>query len=153
MSNDIPIQNVAVIADPSTLSMSSHGSITGVIAIRTENTFFPEARWRDFPVVILGWWLAPVSRIVAGTSRVWECRFMDGPLSLHLEQQNSDAWTLQGRHSGHTEVTATISCRAFIHSLLEAAQHLAQECRQRGWTNRDIETLESEIRRIKSDVP
>jgi hypothetical protein len=152
VSTDISIQKVAVEVDVSTLAMSSHSSITGVVAIRTDDAFFPEARWSDFPVVILSWWFEPVSRILAGTSRVWECRFMDGPLSVRLEQQHDDAWILRGLHSGRTEFTATVSCRAFIRSLLEAARQILRECRQRGWQSRDIEALDSEVRRIQYDA-
>ncbi|MBI3415997.1 MAG: hypothetical protein HY043_11915 [Verrucomicrobia bacterium] len=152
MSTDISNQKVAVEVDASTLAMSSHGSITGVLAIRTDGAFFPEARWSDFPVVVLGWWLEPVSRILAGTSRVWECKFMDGPLSVRLEQQHGDVWTLLGLHSGRTEFTATVSCRAFIRSLVEAARQILRECQQRDWQSRDIETLDSEVRRIQHDV-
>ena len=152
MSTDISIQKVAVEVDASTLAMSSHGSITGVVAIRTNDAFFPEARWSDFPIVILGWWFEPVSRILAGRSRVWECKFMDGPLSVRLEQQRDDVWTLLGLHSGRIEFTATVSCRAFIRSLLEAASQILRECRQRGWQSREVETLDSEVRRVQDDV-
>jgi len=152
VSTDVLIQMVTVEVDASTLAMSSHGSITGVVAVRTDGAFFPAARWSDFPVVLLGWWFEPVSRILAGTSRVWECRFMDGPLSVRLEQQHDDVWTLLGLHSGRIEFSATVSCQAFVRSLLEAARQILRECRQRGWQSRDIEALDSEVRRIQDDV-
>lgn len=152
MSTDTSIQKVAVEVDASTLTMSSYGSITGVVTIRVGSAAFPEARWNDFPVVVLSWWFEPVSRILASTSRVWECRFMDGPFSLRLELQNDDAWTLLGFHAGHVEFTATVSCRAFIRSLLEAARQILRECRQRGWQSRDIETLDTAVRRIQHDA-
>jgi hypothetical protein len=152
MSTDISIQKVAVEVDASTLTMSSHGAITGVVAIRADSVSFPEARWSDFPVVIFSWWFEPVSRILAGTSRAWECRFMDGPFSVRLEQQHDDAWTLLGLHAGRVEFTATVSCRAFVHSLLEAARQILRECRQRGWQSRDIETLDSAVRGIQHDA-
>jgi hypothetical protein len=152
MSIDTPIQQVAVEVDASTLAMSSHGLITGVVRVRAGSASFPDAHWSDFPVVILSWWFEPVLRILAGTSRVWECRFMDGPCSVRLEQQHGDAWTLLGLHSGRVEFTATVSCRAFIHSLLETARQILRECRQRSWQSRDIEALDSAVRSIQHDV-
>ena len=77
---------------------------------------------------------------------------MDGPFSVRLEQKHDDAWTLLGLHADRVEFTATVSCRAFIHSLLEAARQILRECRQRGWQSRDIETLDSAVRSIQHDA-
>jgi hypothetical protein len=152
VSTDTSIQKVAVEVDASTLAISSCGSITGIVAIRAGNAAFPEALWSDFPVVILSWWIEPVPRILAGTSHIWECRFMDGPFSARLEQQHNDAWTLLGFNAGRVEFTATVSCRAFVHSLLEAARQILGECQQRGWQNRDIEALDSAVRNSQHDA-
>jgi hypothetical protein len=131
--------------DTLTLERSSLGSITGVVTIWTDATAFPNTRWSDFPVVILGWWLEPVCQILLGKTRVLECRFMDGPFSVRLEQQHDDTWILLGLHDGRIEFTATVSCRAFIHSLLDAARQVLRECQQRGWQSRDIEKLGSAV--------
>ncbi|HVK59611.1 MAG TPA: hypothetical protein VM735_12580 [Candidatus Kapabacteria bacterium] len=114
------IQNVMVEVDVSSLERSSTGSVTGVVFIRAGDVSFPEVRWSDFPVVSMSWWLEPVSRILVGKSRVWECRFMDGPFTARLEQQHGDTWALSLIHSGRVEFVATVSCRAFISSLLDA---------------------------------
>ena len=150
MNVNKPVQKVELEADTSTLEISSHGTITGIIAIRVGETLFPGANWSDFPVVILIWWLEPVSRILQGKSRVWECRFMDGPFLARLEQQSEDIWKLSGFHNEHIEFTAAISCREFIHSLLRVANLVLSECNKRGWTNRDTEALGSAIRIIST---
>lgn len=77
---------------------------------------------------------------------------MDGPFSAHLEQQQDDMWTLRGLCSDRVELAATVSCRAFISGLLDASRQILRECLQRGWESRDIESLESEVRRIQHDV-
>src|SRR5688572_3706114 len=96
----------------------SDGSIAGVVSVRGIDRCFPSGDWSDFPVVILAWWLEPVSRILEGKSNFWECRFMDGPLILRLVQQAGDSWLMTGAHNSRVEFKATISCRAFIDSLL-----------------------------------
>jgi hypothetical protein len=143
------IQEVVVVVDTTTLDRSSHDSITGVVAIRADGVSFPDARWSDFPVVILSWWLEPISRILHGTTRIWECRFMDGPLSIRLQQEHEDSWTLTGLRDSRLELTARVSCRAFIRSLLGAGHQILRECRQRSWQGRDIEALDSAVRTIE----
>ena len=146
------IREAIVELDLSTLRRSEHGSVTGVVAIRADGGTFPEVRWNDFPVVILSWWLEPVSRILQGTTRVWECRFMEGPLSVRLEQRRGDTWSLVGFRNSRVEFTATVSCRAFIRSLLDAACQILRECQHRGWQSRDIETLGSAVWTIQYNV-
>lgn len=41
------------------------------------DNFFPEEKWDDFSVVILGWWLREASCIKSGRRLVFD--FMDGP--------------------------------------------------------------------------
>jgi len=152
MNANAPIQKAVVEVDTSTLERSSHGSITGVVSVRVDNTSFPDTSWSDFPVVILSWWLEPVSRILQGKTRVWNCRFMDGPISVRLEQQHDDTWTFLGLRGELVEFTVKVSCRAFIHSLLDASRRILEECKRRGWQSRDIEILDSAVRTIHNDA-
>jgi len=69
-----------------------------------------------------------------------------------LQQQHDDTWSLVGLRDSRVEFTATVSCRAFIRSLLDAARLILAECQQRGWQSRDIETLDSAVRMIQYDV-
>jgi len=146
MSAARSVQKITIEVDPSTLAISTSGSITGVIAIRTSDIVFPEAGWSDFPVVILSWWLEPVAQILAGNSKVWDCRFMDGPYSLRLEKEQNDIWMLRGLYDRRTvEFTATVSLAAFLNRLLSVAQKVLRESRKRGWQNTDIKNLGSAI--------
>ena len=141
------LQSVAIKVDTATLSMSSLGSITGVIAFCESNLWFPSLNWRDFPVVILAWWLEPVPRIIQRKTQVWECRFMDGPLFLELAEQKDDIWSMTGSRNDSVEFDATVSCQSFIRTLLSAAREVLGTCSQRGWQNRDIEVLSSNLKR------
>ena len=143
-------QEVAVKVDTSTLAMSSSGSITGVVAISVSGNFFPAPNWDDFPVVILNWWLEPLSRILDGRSNLWNCRFMDGPVLMQIMQLEDDLWCVTGLHNDSVEFKAKISCRVFIQSLLYAAREVLAACINRGWKSRDIDNLASTLREIDS---
>jgi hypothetical protein len=151
MSKDT-IQETQVIVAPNSLEMSPHGSLTGIITIRAGSACFPDEHWNDFPVVILSWWLKSVPQILSGKTHVWNCTSMDGPFSFHLEQQHEDTWTLLGLHDGRIKFTATVSCRVFILSLLDAAHQVLRECQERGWQSRDIEALDSAVRTVQREV-
>lgn len=146
-----PIQPVTVKVDPATLAQSSSGSITGLIVVQSGEASFPDPHWDDFPITILAWWLEPVPRILKGKTRSWECLFMDGPCSLQLEQEHDDAWKLTGLRNSNVQLTATVSCREFIHSVLQAARLILHECHQRNWQSRDIDTLASAVRTVERD--
>ena len=77
---------------------------------------------------------------------------MDGPLILRLVQQAGDSWLMTGAHNSRVEFKATISCRAFIDSLLGAARAVLATCVQRGWKNHDIDNLASTLRRMELEV-
>jgi hypothetical protein len=140
------VQSVSIKVDTATLSMSPYGSITGVIALCEANRWFPSVSWRDFPVVILAWWLEPVPQIIRRKTKIWECRFMDGPLLLELTQQKDDIWTMTGSDNDCVAFKATVSCQAFIRRLLSVGCEVLSSCRQRGWQNRDMEILASNLK-------
>ena len=150
--NTITFKKAIVEVDTSTLERSSNRSITGIITIRAGGVSFPDTRWYDFPVIILSWWLEPVSSVLQDKTRVWNCRFMDGPISVRLEQQHEDSWTLLGLRNDRVEFTTSVSCRAFIDSLLETARQVLRECQRRGWQSRDVQTLDSAVKAIEYDM-
>jgi len=126
--------------------------VTGIVFIRVGGVSFPGDHWSDFPIVILGWWLEPVSRILHGKTHLWECRFMDGPYMARLEKHSEDVWNFTGLRDGRTEYTERIACRSFIQSLLEAARQILDACKKRGWQDRDIDVLESAVRTIEHAI-
>jgi hypothetical protein len=145
-------QEVFVEVDIATLAMSARGSITGVVFIRGTDRSFPASDWSDFPVVILDWWLEPVSQILQRKTKTWMCRFMEGPLTMQLTQQDGDSWLLTGANNGCTEFEAAVSCRTFIRSLLGAAREILTACGQRRWSNADIDKLASTLKRLELEA-
>jgi hypothetical protein len=87
---------VDVLVDTDSLHQSSSRSrsITAGIWWRTNETPFPEERWSDFAVVVLGWWIeAALGLLDYGGTAVF--RFMDGPFAVRASAPSrSDTWIL-----------------------------------------------------------
>jgi len=131
-----------VLVEKQTLHRSQRGSITGVIAVRAGGIVFPEDRWSDFPVVVLGWWINECRRIrTGGTAR---CQFMDGPYRFSIRITG-------GANEAEIELPAANSAplRVDLADVLEeirgAARVILATCDAAGWNSTDIETLRSRV--------
>jgi hypothetical protein len=151
LSNSLQLDDVVIELKASTLK-SRDRSITGGIALRVADLVFPQIGWRDFPVVILSWWLESTSKLAYGRSHVCECRFMDGPFFFRLARQDENTWTLAGFEGKCVKFTAKISRQAFLQNLLAAADKALEECKRRGWKGRDIDVLEAAARAASDDL-
>jgi hypothetical protein len=145
-------ENATVEVDTSTLSLSSFGSITGVVFIRSESACFPEEGWNDFAVTILGWWLEPLPRILQKKTRQWDLRFMDGPCTARLTQERGDTWSLASLHNDRQVFKVPVSCLGFITSLIRAARTLLAACEKRGWQTPEMDHLASTVRMLQSQI-
>ena len=83
---------IEIIADISSLMRNTMGSITGRIFLRGPTGDFPTNQWCDFPVVILGWWIAGLTSVAVGDARLFQGLFMDG--SVRFRRQT------RGEHIG-----------------------------------------------------
>jgi hypothetical protein len=126
-----------------TLYRSSSGSITGEIYFSVDGAAFPEEKWSDFPVVILGWWLEALGALRAGERRV-ELDFMDGPYTLRVSSDSGDALSLEftrnGNACGFPELR--VEHDSFLRELLLRSAELISHCKAHGWDSRDIRLLE-----------
>ena len=147
MSANSSIQEAIIKVDVQTLGGSLHGSVTGVVRIWIAGVLFPEKQWSDFPIIILSWWLKPVPQIQLGAARDWEWLFMDGPYSIQLRQHRGDDWILEALQAECVVLTAKVSCRAVIRSLLDAAALVLRDCNDRGWQGGEISELDLAVQR------
>jgi len=130
-----------VIIEPSSLDRAAGGGITGRLALRVGDTWFPDPQWHDFPVVVLAWWLRELTRPLSASGAAARCRFMEGPLAFKVVRQTPGGWSVvlvEGtrEHSG-TEIDGA----ALIRSISTAADRLLAECARRGWRGEDVEDL------------
>ncbi len=70
--------------DPQSAARSGAGRVIGVIGVRCDNRFFPSNGWRDFPIIILGWWASSIVSFLSNSETEVELPFMDGPYRLRV---------------------------------------------------------------------
>jgi hypothetical protein len=132
--------------DTATLDLSRQGLPgTGNIHLSFGNLDFPETEWSDFVIVILGWWLEAVTRLLDDGTGVL-LRFMDGPLGVMLEPTSQvDRWRATARRNDvpypDLPEGMEISRLELIASLREAARTVLDECNRRGVESPDIQEL------------
>ena len=126
------------------LTISEHGSIWGEIRCRfSGDQHFPEARWTDFVVVVLGWWLESIVTLVDGRERNATIRFMDGPFKVNVFAKRLDSWgaeLVEGRVAGDQVLhRVEFAPDSFIDSLIQASDETVEACAENGWTTDAID--------------
>jgi hypothetical protein len=141
---------VDIIVVPSSLNRLATGNVTGQVFLRGAAGDFPETGWSDFPVVILGWWIAGLADVVARREPSYQGLFMDGPFAFVVERGSGAAGRLAWGTHGEETTQGIINLDTFLRSAVAAGRLLAEVCHGRQWNNRDLENLERAIAR--SDV-
>lgn len=70
------------------LTETHSGELTARISVSVDDWCFPEAEWRDFVLVLLGWWASAIRDLHVHGSAV--LNFMDGPFQVRLNQEPGD---------------------------------------------------------------
>ena len=110
------------------------GSVTEVIFLELEGSAFPERRWSDFPVIILGWWTHAWLQLEVPSRREVQWRFMDGPYAATL-----------------TKGAGTVRSAQVYTCLLEAAERVVAHCDEGRMTSRDLELLRGNMSSLKAN--
>ena len=128
------------------LGRSKSGVVHGPIYLLVDDLSFPDSRWTDFVVVILGWWCRALSRIVDGDGGPIEVRFMEGPYLVELGPLDSGLLHLALVEAGTKRRylrQAEVEIVPLIRSILSAADQLLAQCKARGWWSTDEDNLET----------
>jgi hypothetical protein len=134
--------DVDVVTDRATVSKSAHGAITGVVAIRLGDVCFPDSRWNDFIVVVLGLWARQASVLRDGDPARFE--FMDGPYSVVARPGSgmSQLECLRGTGDGAAILeTREVPTSDLVAAIMRASRETLAICEQNGWKSSDTETL------------
>ncbi|XYH96920.1 hypothetical protein ACMHYB_55640 [Sorangium sp. So ce1128] len=150
MSQETPILSINV--DVATLSLVRHGPITGDIFIQYGDTPFPEARWSDFPAVILSWWCHAATRLTEASHRE-KFLFMDGSFCFDISKQQDGTWYVRC----FDDVVPTkcpiiqggFERLAFIESLMAAADSVARASAARAWKANDLVALSAALNTLR----
>ena len=121
------------------LEVFSSRSVTGGVWFEVGGRSFPEVGWNDFPVVLVGWWIAEFLKIGAGGG----CRlcFMDGPFMVEVLAGAGDEVRATFLANDEFEFASEVSRSALAAELKAAAEVVLVFCRLHGFVGRDVEVL------------
>lgn len=140
--------SVYLIIDASTIDAHVSRPALGCIHIAMGGVAFPSASWRDFLVVVLGWWSRAAYRLIAEGSKREIVNFMDGPHSVEIEKEVNGilrfrALTGDGRRKVFAE--ADEDATSFARDLLRQAEAVLIVCKDKGWTSPDLDELQDSV--------
>lgn len=138
-----------IVFEPDTFERSDNGTITGVIYFDFGDFQFPEIRWNDFVVVIVGWWIEAMLRLSNGLTRIEDLKFMDGPLKVRITTNGNRSCTVECIDNGRGSVVE-YSKTSSIDELLSAAMHtgslLLGVCEANNWCSEDLNLLKKLVK-------
>jgi hypothetical protein len=121
------------------------------IHIESENVPFPSISWRDFPIIILAWWIRGYVAI-AGTAGSVGNSFMNGPYEfVSTVDQGKVAICMRRRtRTNDVEVgnTLIISERSYRNELIRAAKLLLNAVDRYAISGPDVDNLRVELNAI-----
>jgi len=131
-----------LVVKPGTLHRSDMGTITGQVWACLGEEQFPEPNWSDLIVGFLSGFVAAVSE-AERTSQPQVAPFLDGPFELRIEPSTPTNWKVSAheRANPKAEAAVTVSADTVKRSLAQAARTIASECRRRGWSSRELDSL------------
>lgn len=139
----------SILFDQKHLHRSSYGSITAPLYIEITDYQFPEKGWSDFVVVVLGWWVESMLKIVSGSTRIAEFRFMDGPQLIRLTMEDSNNAKLEFINrklaDEKIEKVASVYINEIVSELLSVSKQVINSCEQLGWESDDLRHLKKEM--------
>ncbi len=138
---------IEVAVNTKTLARSAGGAITGEIYLRSAGESFPDGRWSDFPVVLLAWWIDGLHKVATGQQASYVGHFMDGPYAFVVKRGEGSTVQVAWGERENEESVEDVDICALQRSAVTAGQHVVAACHVRGWSCRDLESLEQAVAR------
>lgn len=138
-----PLVHMKIVFDPTTLHQSKAGSITSVIYFDFGGSTFPTVGWNDFVVVIVGWWLASLTRS-ADLSLSLQLRFMDGPYWISVSASKGSRVLLrcvEDRPGAGVVAETEIELEELKRELYRVSREIMAACGDAGFESADVVTL------------
>ena len=140
-----------IVISEESIRQHSSGQITGIIYWQIGDQCFPDSKWDDFIVVIIGWWAEAIVKLMNGDSSSEVLSFMDGPFLLRcttttnvvrcefidprLEDSIVQIWLGNLHEIGQTA--------------LDVGNNILRICQTRNFYNHDTKLLEKEINHLQ----
>lgn len=131
-----------VIVEPTTFEYGSGNSLTGQIWVEVNGQEFPEVRWSDFPLVLLGRWCQAVAEALRALDEERDLRFMDGPFCIGLSAQSNGTIRVTLYARGERVGADTCQAEEVRAQVLNAASALLRYCEQNGVDGTDVRSLQ-----------
>ncbi|MBS9464383.1 hypothetical protein KIM67_18320 [Flagellimonas sp. 389] len=113
--------------------------------------YFPSKDWNDFLVVILNWWCDTIIRLLRNESIQDDFSFMDGPFNVKVGHIKEGMLNLTFLSGDETVVkTSEVPMNDFLNAYLSEINGLLRWVAKKNWQNQEIETLESNYRKIQT---
>ena len=139
--------DISIVVDPASLKREPNGNVTGMLLLRGEAADFPAAAWFDFPVVVLGWWIAGLTKLSSGETRTFQGLFMDGPYAFTVRTGHGDEAQVAWGPRGKELLVGVTPIQNLLASAVRAGTVVAEACRAQDWRNSDIDQLEHALAR------
>lgn len=114
--------------------------------VELDGSAFPTADWRDFGIVILGWWAEALVALDAGDCTAATLRFMDGPYELSAGRATRDEWFLEAYVGGDDQTLThrvTAPRTEIFAEVARASDLVLKAAKQFGHWTKDCVLLES----------
>jgi hypothetical protein len=134
--------------EPETLQVNG-ASATGAIWMDFNGEPFPADGWNDLIVVVTGWWVGALLRLVSGERSRENVPFMDGPYSVEVSIDPSRMLRFRGLRSGRQTASCEELARDFIPALIAQSRALLYACRQQGFCSKDVEELQFQLKLLE----
>ncbi len=137
------------------LNVRPQGPATAGIWLTSNGSHFPMTGWNDFIVVVLGWWVAAVLRLLQNDSASERIHFMDGPYAVEISRMSSGRFQLRmfaGPNGGREVAVGEAKAREFISELSIQSRKLLDECRLQGWWSPDADELKSRLQGMDHEL-
>lgn len=132
---------LTIAIDLADLERTPKGSIVGRIWFVLDDHVFPERKWSDLIVVVLGWWIEELLRAQSTDETSMTLLFMDGPYSVRMrEPAEGDVWSVsflrdRGPVDARRGPVGSADLEEFARSLLTTAREVVAACRAKGWSD------------------
>jgi len=131
-----------------TNSFKRNGGITGKISFFSNDYYFPERDWSDFPVVIFGWWAESLMAFIRGSNEV-EFSFMDGPFKVMFANTSEFLTRIEFYHNSMMIHSQLYDKKKLIESCKKSykitSNLILDTCNNNNWGDRDVVILSKRL--------
>ncbi len=142
-----------LVIDSRTLRTRPAGPATANIWLEINGLQYPMLEWNDFVVIVMGWWVLALLRLVRGASALEIVHFMDGPYSVEVDILQTGMMqfrVLKRDLAGGDELaTGEAPAKLFVPELISQSREVLCACKRQNWWSTDAEVLESSVEALE----